>query len=505
MHTRSKGIVLSYLKIAVNMVCGLVLSSALLRMLGDTEYGIYQTVAAFANYLVLLEFGVGTVMIRNISICRGRRAAEDEIQRHISTNWTLTCMLSLLVLAVSALFYYLIPRIYDQSMTPEQIRHGRHIFIFIAGYLLLNFLMHTVNAVIFSFEDYAYGSIQSISRTLARTVLLVALLAWCQNALVIALVDLLLGAVCLFGSWFYCRGKLKIKLRFGKCDPEILRASAPLALAVFLQGIVSQANSNVDKFLIGIMLSPESVSLYSVALYIYSVFSSLVNVPPSMYTPAITKKVGQGIKGQELAEQLVSPCRLTVLTGGLVLFGFAALGRQFVSILYGEAYLAAWPLAVILIVPAYLDTVLGVLVTVLDALNKRMVRSVVLICTTFLNIILTVICLGKWGIFGATIATAVCTLIGPVLIMNVYYKKVIRIPVLWLFRQIFRGILVYLVIGCAAALGVGKLIGNELISFVVGGVVFVAVSLGGYFFFGMTGEEKKAVNKFLRRKSVDKA
>lgn len=500
MQTRSKGIILSYLKVVSNMVCGLVLSSVLLRLLGDTEYGIYQTIAAFANHLILLEFGVGTVMTRNISLCRGLQAPEEEIRRHISTVWTLTCLLSAVVLAVSVGFFISIPQIYSHSMTAEQIVHAQHIFVLIIGQIFCTFLMHTVNAVIFAFENYSFGALQSTARTVARTVLLIVLLLWWKNAMVIAAVDLALGIVCIAASFVYCRKKLKIKLHFGKCDVGILRGAAPLALAVFLQCIVSQANNNVDKFLIGIMLSPESVSLYSVALYVYSIFSSMVNVPASMYTPAITQKVGQGLRGDALAKELVLPCRLTALTGGMLLFGFAAVGKQFVELLYGADYLMAWPLAVLLMIPAYLDTVLAILVNVLDAMNKRLARSVVLILTTVLNIGLTVLWLPRWGVPGATLATALCAVIGPVIMMGIYYKVKIRIPVLWLYRHAFRGILLYLVLGCAAALGLGQLITNSVLSFLVCGVVFVAVSLGGYFVFGMTGEEKKAVSAFLQKK-----
>ena len=500
MHTRSKGILISYLKIASNMVCGVVLSAVLLRMLGDTEYGIYQTVAAFANNLILLEFGVGTVMTRNLSLCRGRHAPEEEIRRQISTNWTLTGLLSLLLLAASMLFYTLIPVIYSHSLSPEEIRHGQNIFVFIAGHLFLNFLIHTVNAVIFAFEDYTYGSLQSIARNLCRMILLVVLLCFSRNAVVIAVTDLVLSGVCFGVSWLYCGRKLKVKLRFGKCDPAILRSSLPLALAVFLQGVVTQANSNVDKVLIGIMLSPEEVSLYSVALYIYSVFSSLVNVAASMYTPTVTQKVGQGLSGRELARQLVTPCRLTALTGGLVLFGFAAVGRQFVCLLYGKAYQIAWPLALILITPAYLDAVLGVLVYVLDAMNRRMVRSMVLFATTVVNVLLTVVCLRSWGVVGATVATAVCTLIGPVAVMDLYYKKALNTPVLWLFYRAFRGILPYLVLGCGIGLAAGRLMESNLSGFLVGGVVFVLISLGGYGLFGMEEEEKTFVRKILGKK-----
>mgnify|MGYP000968923646 FL=1 len=73
MKKRNIGITLSYIYVFLNAVCGLIMSSFLLRTLGDTEYGIYQTIGSFANYLVMFEFGTGTIMTRNISLCRGDR------------------------------------------------------------------------------------------------------------------------------------------------------------------------------------------------------------------------------------------------------------------------------------------------------------------------------------------------------------------------------------------------------------------------------------------------
>lgn len=504
MQTRSKGIIVSYIKIAVNMVCGMVMSSVLLHSLGDVEHGIYQTVSAFANNLILLEFGVGTVMVRNISLCRGRQAGEAEIQRNISTIWTLTCLLSSVLVVFSVFFFQMIPALYSKTMTPEQIQHGQQIFAVISVHVLTNFLLHTVNAVIFSHEDYTFGAGQSILKILLRTGLLIVLLGWFRNALVIAVVDTALGAACLLGSWFYCHKKLGIKIQFGKCDRDILRSALPLAVAIFLQGVVNQANNNVDKFLIGIMLSPETVSLYSIAMYVYSIFCSLVNVASSMYTPAVTQKVSQGYTGRELGKHLIAPCRLTALAGGLILFGFIAVGRQFVLLLYKSEYLLAWPLAVILIFPAYIDAVVDVMVHVLNAMNKRLARSAVLIVSTVFNVVLTVLFLEPWGVFGAAAATAGCTLVGSVLIMNVYYHKVIGVPMLWLFGQAFRGILVYLVVGCGIALVVGNLIENVLLSFLAGGVTFVAVAVGGYFFLGSTAEEKEAIMAFLRKMKIVK-
>ena len=91
MQKRSVGIAISYMDKVINMVCGLFLSSFLLRSLGDTEYGIYKSISSFVNYLVLLEFGTGTVMARNISLCKGKGASQEEIDKNVSTIWGIIC------------------------------------------------------------------------------------------------------------------------------------------------------------------------------------------------------------------------------------------------------------------------------------------------------------------------------------------------------------------------------------------------------------------------------
>ena len=85
MKRRNIGLILSYLNTGLNMLCGLFLSSYLLRSLGSTDYGIYQMIASFANYLVLLEFGTGTVMTRNVVAARTKSEDSESIDKNYST------------------------------------------------------------------------------------------------------------------------------------------------------------------------------------------------------------------------------------------------------------------------------------------------------------------------------------------------------------------------------------------------------------------------------------
>jgi len=158
MGSRDRGILLSYGKIIVNMVCGLLLSVVLLRLLGDTEYGIYQTVSAFAGYLVLLEFGMGTVMVRNLSACRGENANPAALQRQVGTIWSMTGVCCLLIGATAVVFYCLMPLLYTHSMTMAQIVHGQEIFLLITGHVVLSFLAQTAGGVLLAMEYYSFSA-----------------------------------------------------------------------------------------------------------------------------------------------------------------------------------------------------------------------------------------------------------------------------------------------------------------------------------------------------------
>lgn len=499
LNSRKTGIVLSYISNILNMVCGIYLSRFLLLQLGDTDYGIYQTVASFASYLVFLEFGTGTVMTRNIASCRGRNAPKSEIDRNISTVWMVTHILAGTIFVFSVAFYFSIDFIYSVSMTPEQIAYSKTIFIFVVVYLISGFYMQTLDGIVLGYEKYSFVSLQNIFKTVLRTALLIGILLCVKTAIVIAAVDAALNLFLIVYIIAYSKKNFSVNFSTRFFDKLIFKASLPLCFALFLQSIVNQANNNVDKFVIGIIVSPEAVALYSISLYIFTVFTTLTSIPLSMYAPQISIDMNRGITMSELSEKLVPACRLSAIVGGSVLFGFIAAGKQFIGCFYGADKTEAWIIAIIIMAPMFINMVNGVLINVLNQLNKRMVRSVALLGTTVLNIVLTVWWINVWGIIGAAAATCICTFIGQVVIMNIYYAKCLRIRVLYMFKEAFKGILSWQFAGALIALIVGRFFTNEVLSFFVCGFIFVIVFVSGYLLFGMNRNERKKIFSFLQR------
>jgi len=498
MKNRKIGIVISYGNAILNMFCGLFLSSFLLRMLGQTDYGIYQTVCSFANYLVLLEFGTGTVITRNIVRCRAAKQEED-IQKNISTVWTVNVILSVLLVVAVSLFYGVIPRLYVNTFTHEQIMYAKKIFAFQAVYLLISFFTTLPQGIMLGFERYQMQPIIAIIRLIVRTIALVLLIFCYRLAIIIVFVDLAISlAVFLFDIW-YCKTQLGIRFSIKEFDKAVFADALPFCAAIFIQCLVNQANNNVDKFILGIKLGPESVAIYSVGLYIYSVFSSLTTIPISMYAPQTIKEVQGGILGRSLENFLIQPSRLIVLVGGTILFGFISVGRQFIVLVYGAEYTIAWIVALIIMFPMFLNMANGIIINVLDAMNLRLSRSVALLFTTVVNCLLTLLWVDCWGMIGASVATAICTVAGQITLMNIYYTQKLHIDILYMYCETFRGILGYQLIASLVAYLTANYINNIMISFIIGGITYVVTFCFFFLWRGAREEEKKIIIRILRK------
>lgn len=498
MKNRSLGIALSYGNTLLSMLCGLMLSSVLLRSLGDVEYGLYQTVSSFAMYLVMLEFGTGTAMSRGIVIYRNSNKV-DRLNNCIATVWYMTVALAGLIIIVSAFFYFNIETIYSNSMNPAQISYAKKLFIIITGYLVFNYFRQAMNGVLLGMEQYIFHSIMNIAQVTSRTVMLVSLMYFAPYADTVVSVDFILSIICFCVTFLYCRKNYKLNLQIKYFDRNIVVEFFPLCFALLLQSFVNQANNNVDKFVIGIQMNMVSVAVYSVAQYIYSIFASVTTVPISMYLPQIGKDIARGLEGKELTDTMIEPSRFVSLLGGSIIFGFIAVGRQFISIFYGESKVEAWSYALIILVPMFINMTNGIVVNVLDIKNKRQVRSIALACTTVLNIILTIWFIPIWGIIGAVIATAIATTIGQVLFMNFYYQKKLNIKVLYLFRKAYHGIILFQIIACAISVIVSGLMQSDLSAFLVGGTLYLLISGGLIVSFGLNSYERERINSLINK------
>lgn len=497
-ESKKTGIMLSYLNTILSMIFGIVLSSYLIRALGDVEYGLYQTVTAFANYLLILELGTGTITQRNVVICYQKNDKEG-VERTISTMWLITIILALVIFLISIFFYGSIGYLYQNTMTPDQILYAKKIFFFFIGNLLLTFLTQTLNGYTLGVKKFAFAQIAKLAKVVMRTVTIIAITIFYQYSIVIAAVDFFIDLIIFVLTFYFCKTKCSMRIRIKRFDKSIIAESLPLCLALLLQSIIQQANNSVDKVIIGARLSVADVSIYSVAQYIYSIFMSIMIAPVTMYLPQVAKDLNRNLDKRAFTDTLVQPTRLIALVGGMILFGFIAVGKQFIIALYGVEKVQAWTYALILIVPLFLSMTNGVIINILDITKKRLVRSLVLFGVTIVNVLLTWIWVNRFGVIGAVVATAVTMFVGQVILLNVYYGVALNIDIMRLYWLAYGNTIPIFAVSAVIAFFVGKMFASALYGMFAGGILYVVIVIFLLYKFSLNNAEKQLITVLLSK------
>ena len=84
MNQNKAGVIISYIGMAVNMLSGLIYTPIMLRLLGQSEYGLYQLVYSVVSYLSLLSLGFGSSYMRFYS--REKAKDDDAIDAEYEEN-----------------------------------------------------------------------------------------------------------------------------------------------------------------------------------------------------------------------------------------------------------------------------------------------------------------------------------------------------------------------------------------------------------------------------------
>ncbi len=494
------GLIMSYIGSLLLIAVNIFLTPFMIKSLGEAEYGVYQMMMSFGGYLVLIDFGTGTVMTRFVSMFLGKGDKRGE-KNYIAMNMIITLVLTTIMMMVASVMFLSMDAMYSSSLSAEQLAKAKQLFIVIAVNMAVNLWAHAFQGIITAYEKFVFRSFYSIFRTILKLTIIVTLFSFKADSLIIVGADLLINLIYLIAGMLYCFLGLRVRARLYYFDKEIFLSAMWFSLAIMLQAIINQANTRVDITILGIMVAAESVTKYSVAMQIFQIFATLSTAAVPMYLPRFTKLVASGKSdGDMFTREMIPPSRIQTLISGAITFCFIVCGRDFIYLWMGEGYEISWIIAVIVMVPTFLVHANSVVESVLDAVGKRMVRSVILLFVAVANIGISIVLVNWLGELGAPIGTAITTFVGSVIILNIYYKKAVGIKLIPLFKGMFKGIMPCFLIATAIAAPVAILIPVSIWGFFVKAFVFGLVLLITLLWFGLNKDEKEMAFGFIKRK-----
>ena len=498
------GAVLSYLQIALSVIIGLVYTPIMIRLLGKSEYGLYNTVASLTAMLSVLSLGFNSCYMRYYS----KYKAEEDNERKIAGLNGLFLTIFLVIGGIALLCGLFLcgnlSLVFDQGLTPQEYDTAKTLMLLLTLNLAVSFPMSVFANIVSAHERFIFLKSLNILKTVLSPFLAIPLLLLGVRSVGLVVATLTVSIITDVLYFCYVKFKLKQRFRFRGYELGIVRALFGYTFFIALHIVVDQINWNVDKILLGRYHGTGETAVYSVGFSLYSYYMTIGSPLIGIFTPRVhflveetRGKLEERRRG--LTEMLTKVARVQWLILGLVMTGLIFFGRPFIAFWAGEGYEAAYYVALLLVVPGTIDLIQKLGIEMQRAQNKHKFRAIVYIAMACINVVISIYLCQRYGAVGSAIGTAISLLLVQGLIINIYLHKRCCIDIIAFWRSIGRMSL-GMILPCLVGVAMFLLVDFASIWLLLGGIAaYTAVYFLSMYLCGMNTDEKGAVNSVLAK------
>lgn len=502
-NQRKLGALLSYVSQFIHIAVNLIYTPIMLRLIGQSEYGLYQMVYSVVSYLSLLSFGFNAAYIRFYS----RYNSKDDRQNIASLNGMfLTIFTGIAVIALCAGFALLcnIESILGEKISFEQIQTARTLMTLMVVNLVLAFPSSVFSCYVTSQERFVFQKLVIIAKGLFSPVITLPFLILGYGSVAMIGVSTAL-TIAEFGvNIFYCVTKLKMKFRFSGFDFSLFQEMWKFTFFIFLEQIINQVNWSVDKFLLGRYVGTASVAVYGLASTINNMYLQMSTTISDVFVPKIHAMIAKERDNGVLTELFIKVGRVQFFVLALVLIGFISIGKPFMCLWGGSEYVQSYYVALFLIIPVTIPLIQNLGIEIQRAKNLHQIRSIAYSFIAIANVLLSIPLIKRFGATGAAAGTAIALLVGNGAFMNWYYHKKIGLNIIHFWHEIF-SLFPSLLLPVCISMVISRYAQIDCwAQLVLYGLIIVAAYGSSVYLWGFNDYEKGLVHAVLARRKRQK-
>jgi len=484
------GVILSYSSMILGYIIAIVYTPIMLRLLGQSEYGLYNLVSSVVSYLGLLSFGFGSAYVRFYS----RYKVEDSQREIAKLNGMFLIIFS--VIGVIAVFAGSVlvantERIFGAKLLPEEMKTAKTLMIIMVFNIALSFPASVFNSYITANEKFVFQKLLQMIKVVANPFLVLPVLLLGYGSIGMVIVTTVLTILIDISNMIFCLKKLDMRFSFKEFDYVLMKEMTIFSSFLFMEMIIDQINWNVDKFLLGRFRGTIAVATYGLASQLNAYYMSLSTAISSVFIPRVNRMVATDDDNEHLTKLFTRVGRVQFIILSLICSGLILFGKPFIAMWAGNDYVDSYPIALLLIVPVTIPLIQNLGIEIQKAKNMHQFRSLVYFFISLANLVISIPLTYHYGGLGSALGTAISFLIGNGLIMNLYYHYRVGLDMKDFWLEIMKftpSLVVSILVGIAlqAMINICSISG-----FLLAGSLYTIIFIGSMWLLGMNQYEKE--------------
>lgn len=486
------GVVLNYVVIFLNTVVGLLYTPYMLRMMGQSEYGLYSLVASVIAYLTVLDLGFGNAIVRYTAKFRAEKKTEEQYEM-FGMFFLLYLVIGIIAFGIGLGLYFNVDTLFGNTMTAVELGRARIMMLLLVANLAFTFPMSIWGSIIQAYEDFVFQKSLNIIRIILNTAVMICLLHFGYKAVAMVVVQTIFNVLTLVSNFIYCRRKLNIHIyfRFKHFHWGFLKEVAIYSFWIFLNAIIDRVYWSTGQFVLGAMVGTAAVAVFAIAIQLEGMYMQFSTAISSVFLPKVTAMVATNRSRKEISDLFIRTGRIQYIVLAYILSGFIIFGRQFIELWAGAGYSDAYMISLLFFIPLTVPLIQNLGITILQARNEMKFRSVLYIIIALVSLAMQIVLTSHFGGIGCAMGVSGALVVGQILIMNVYYRRRQDLDIMTFWKEISKMSIIPIVLIISSMLVIRHFFAlDSWGKLILGIAAFSLVYIPLFFRFSMTDDER---------------
>jgi O-antigen/teichoic acid export membrane protein len=157
------GALLSYTSIFITIIANLLYIPIMLRLLGQSEYGLYSLIGSVVGYLSILDLGLGSAVVRYIA--RNRALGDKDAESNLNGMFLfLYSFIGLLTVIIGAVLYFNIDNMFAATLKVAELEKAKIMMILLIFNFAVSFPLSVFDSIMQAYERFVFVKLVAIIR-----------------------------------------------------------------------------------------------------------------------------------------------------------------------------------------------------------------------------------------------------------------------------------------------------------------------------------------------------
>lgn len=413
------GAMLSYASIAINILSGLLYTPWMINQIGQNDYGLY-TLANSVITLMMVDFGLSSATARYLSkyIAEGKR---EEAEKFLGAVYKLYLIVDAVILTALVVIFFRIDSIYA-TLTPDELSRFKVVYIISALFSVTNFPFITFNGILTSHEKFVPLKLSDVLYRVFLVGFTVLALLLGLGLYALVTVHAIVGLSVTLFKFIVIKKTVPLKVNFKNKDKSLYKDIFGFSLWTTISSLMQRLVFNITPSILGMVTGAAQIAVFGIVTTIEGYSYTITTAINGMFMPRISRLVTNDKSDDALNKLLIEVGKFQFALNGLIIAGFAVVGKSFINLWMGEAYIDAYYGILLVIVPGAFFNSLQIANTTVVVEGKVKLMAFVNIITGIINVCLSYPLSKAYGVLGACVSICIAYGVRSIVLLFLYHK-----------------------------------------------------------------------------------